>query len=441
MGKYKSKLFPIVFQALTSYPFIEKDFDALTTYQLLQAIVERINALIGVAIELDDRVEQTVRETLDEWLADGTLADIITDEVLKDLKRYYTPEDFGGVGDGLTDCSDAFDQACKAMANGDIKILFIPQENTYRLTQCIAIPAGCTLVGGGITSRIYFDDSNLPSGHYGVGITTGGDNVTISDLCIDHYQNGAYNVTGALTGALSVGTLEHAGIVTIPVADIARSNRSNIIINNIYMTHGRYCLQCDPSADYTIDNVYVNNILAPMGMVSIAPRSGGLRNIHYSNIRCDVLRVGNDSNYYGYDITVEHAYCTYLINRARGAHISDVLIDRSQLSGYEANHLMDIRSGNILENIRIIPGADTTYITILRGLDGNCFRFKDCDFTGVTKFSVNSGIGDASYPDPVYFESCVVSQTGESTNAIIGAAVMGSVTIPVLSGFQIWPSL
>lgn len=385
-------------------------------------------------------LKDNISDIMNEWLEDGTLADII-EEILQ-TKFYYVPEDFNAVGDGYTDCTQAFDDALKAMANGNIKILYIPQEKTYRINRSMAVPSGCMLIGGGKTSKIYFDDSNLPSGEYSCGITTGGSDIVIANLCIDQYQTGTYDFTTAYSGCLSVGTLQTAGMVTIPVSDISRANVKNVVISDIWMTHGRFLLQCDPSASYEIENVYVRNIYAPSGMVSMIPRAGKLRNCHYQNIRCDGLRVGNDSNSYGYNMSVSDAYCTYLFVRTRGASISNVLIDRNQPTGYTGvNHMMDIRSGNVLQNIQFIPSASTTQVTILRGADGHCFRFKDCDFPEVDKFCTVSGLPDGvSYPDPVYFESCTASQTGASTNSIVGAAVMGSVTIPTLSAFDIWPT-
>lgn len=385
-------------------------------------------------------LKDNISDIMNKWLEDGTLADVI--EEILNLKYYYIPEDFDAVGDGITDCTQAFDEALKAMANENIKILYIPQEKTYRINRSMAVPSGCMLIGGGRTSKIYFDDSNLPTGEYSCGITTGGSDVVIANLSIDQYQTGNYDFTTAYSGCLSVGTLQTAGMVTIPVSDIGRANTKNVIISDIWMEHGRYLLQCDPSPNYEIENVYVRNINAPSGMVSMIPRAGKLRNCHYQNIRCDGLRVGNDSNSYGYNMTVSDAYCTYLFVRTRGASISNVLIDRSQNTGYTGvNHMMDIRSGNVLQNIQYIPSSSTTQVTILRGADGHCFRFKDCDFPEVEKFCTVSGLPEGvSYPDPVYFDSCTASQTGASTNSITGASVMGNINIPVLASFEKFPS-
>lgn len=62
MKKQNKLIEPIVYNALTSYPFIEHDFDALTLYELISHLISKINETINL---------------YDEQLSDENLKDII----------------------------------------------------------------------------------------------------------------------------------------------------------------------------------------------------------------------------------------------------------------------------------------------------------------------------------------------------------------------------
>ena len=80
------RLLPLVYSALTSFPYIEKDFDALTQYELLQAIVKKINEIIPYVNDIAEGMEQTVTDLLNTWKEDGTLEDIIKDAYFSKVK-------------------------------------------------------------------------------------------------------------------------------------------------------------------------------------------------------------------------------------------------------------------------------------------------------------------------------------------------------------------
>lgn len=69
--------------------------DSLSYYELLNKVVWKINEMIGVIETVEGKVDDLynsnlrplVSEILSEWLEDGTLADIITDDVLDSLDR------------------------------------------------------------------------------------------------------------------------------------------------------------------------------------------------------------------------------------------------------------------------------------------------------------------------------------------------------------------
>lgn len=96
-----NKLTPFRFFCLTNFPFIEEDFDSLTTYELLCKIVEYLNKVINTTNSIGTQteeltnafnelksyvdnyftnldVQQEINNKLDEMAQDGTLQEIIT---------------------------------------------------------------------------------------------------------------------------------------------------------------------------------------------------------------------------------------------------------------------------------------------------------------------------------------------------------------------------
>lgn len=59
------ELTPFCYSALTSFPFIEKDFDALTEYELDQAIIRKINELIQA---YNDGFSEMIKELIDKLM-------------------------------------------------------------------------------------------------------------------------------------------------------------------------------------------------------------------------------------------------------------------------------------------------------------------------------------------------------------------------------------
>lgn len=94
--KYK-KLTPFKMQCLTNFPFIDEDFDALSNYGLLCKIVEYVNnistnnnLLIDNINDLNNwfnnlDVTDEINNKLDEMVADGTLENIINNELFSTL--------------------------------------------------------------------------------------------------------------------------------------------------------------------------------------------------------------------------------------------------------------------------------------------------------------------------------------------------------------------
>lgn len=78
---------PIVYEALSSFPFIEQDFDALTTYELTSMIIDRLNTVITKVNDFENP-EELIIEKINEMAEDGTLEQMVrelTDDAISDV--------------------------------------------------------------------------------------------------------------------------------------------------------------------------------------------------------------------------------------------------------------------------------------------------------------------------------------------------------------------
>lgn len=348
----KSIIEPLVYNALTSFPFIERDFDALTLYELLSTIIGKLNEAIGIIDDLDDDIEQKVTEKLNEWLEDGTLEQLINETIFNKLKIFYVPEDFGGVGDGETDCTDAFDKACKAMRDGNIKMLHIPANKTYLIKHTIAIPEGCTVFGSGSTSRIYFDETDT---HIGTGIGNGGSNVTIENLRVDQKSTGKVTYQ-AQPGAMGIGTRVACGAMLRPSTEYEKANMNNITYRNIW-SNGQYPLQTEPASDTVVEGVTCENIYAPIGLVSFISRQKRIKNLVYRNIVCDTLRLGGSDASEEIDEGVVDGFsCHHLRLQSAGTKVTNGIVDCSVAGNNDEISACTIRTHTIIDHVNMIGG-------------------------------------------------------------------------------------
>ena len=96
------KLTPFKMQVLQSFPFIDEDFDAITNYELLCKVVEYLNKTVDNVDLLNEKVEEfenyfnnldvqeEINNKLDEMAEDGTLADIINQDLLATINQNVT---------------------------------------------------------------------------------------------------------------------------------------------------------------------------------------------------------------------------------------------------------------------------------------------------------------------------------------------------------------
>lgn len=103
-----NKLTPFKFFCLTNFPFIEEDFDSLNTYELLCKVVEYLNKVIDTTNTMGTQTEELtnafnelksyvdnyftsldvqteINNKLNEMASDGTLAEIINQDIFNEL--------------------------------------------------------------------------------------------------------------------------------------------------------------------------------------------------------------------------------------------------------------------------------------------------------------------------------------------------------------------
>lgn len=403
--KNLKRLWPIVYDALTSYPFVGQDLDALTYYEMLRMIICRLNETIGVVNDLSDDIEETVKDILNEWLADGTLEEIISETVLGYMKVFYVPEEFGAKGDGLTDDSDAFDQACEAMASGDIKILFIPAK-TYVIGSTIAIPEGCTVIGTGPESVIYY--SELVT-NYAVGLTNAGNNVTIKNIRVEQEREIGTITWGSQTGCISFGTLdEHmAGKIDTPSGTWSRKNTHGLRAENIYSETAPYVLQVETpnSGDYSISDVTVRGVYAPQSLLSFMSKAGNgyIKDILYDDVIAYYIRADQGGNNV-INGKVSNFMCRGMMLSCPGLTAEHGTIDATDDVRYTYEYALLLKAGTKLKDTVITGGASSlVYAIACAGFSQGATVLEDVTASGFNKII---RAAENNMTNPFYMYNC-----------------------------------
>lgn len=398
--------------------------DSLSFQELLYKVTQKINEVIGVVNDLGGQIQSDVESILREWYDDGTLAEIINETIFNKLNQHilwYTPEDFGAVGDGLTDCTDAFDAACHAMAEGDIRILFIP-KGTYLIKYTIAIPEGCTLIGTGPESCIYYDETHTG---FGVAITNAGSDVTIANLRFEQARTGRVSF-GSQTGCIGISTLapEKLGKVTAPYD---RSENHHIRIINVYSDNSPYILQTEPASDGNgITDVYVEGVYAPKSLVSyLAGTNGGIKKLTYKNIFCDCIRLGNNTKQTK-DILLSDFYCKGLrVTDGNHAIVENGIVDCSGDTNNDSTNMCMLLPDTILKNVEFKGGNEQySYYLSCYGSEGQ-FIINGCKMSGAARFATQSVSGQACTM-PMMINDCDINWTEDHVPNVQGCVVNSS---------------
>ena len=131
--KKLNNLCPFKWFVLEIFPFIEADFDAITNYQLLCKVVEYLNKTIDKTNELGSQVEilvnwfnnldvqDEVDKKLDEMTEDGTLAEIINQEIFNNLNEeiQQNKADISAINSNITSIEEQINQTDKIIMFGD----------------------------------------------------------------------------------------------------------------------------------------------------------------------------------------------------------------------------------------------------------------------------------------------------------------------------------
>lgn len=166
-----------------------------------------------------------------EWtttVMDGAITKIkINDTFLKEIENgYVTPEQFGAVGDGVTDDTEAFSN----MLSSDIKLWFIPKK-TYLIKRTLNVD-GITICGASSNQSILLFDSSdglkyenniilsnirLRGNGTNTAISYDYRNIKLNNVSISNFRNAlaARNDHGVYTGYIHVDNSEFDNISNV----------------------------------------------------------------------------------------------------------------------------------------------------------------------------------------------------------------------------------
>lgn len=105
-------------------------------------IVKRLNEVIDNYNNFIDRgLQNELRTILNGWLTDGTMSELVQETAYQDLlkklnnRTSVSVKDFGAIGDGVTDDTNAIQQAIDEASLG-CKTVFVP-VGTYKITRSL----------------------------------------------------------------------------------------------------------------------------------------------------------------------------------------------------------------------------------------------------------------------------------------------------------------
>ena len=272
-------------QQLTNFPYIEKDFDALTDYELLCLVVKYLNDVISNQNEqnasitrmyqaflslqdyineqvgiLEDEwnnktqeletafnnlneyvqnyfanldVQDEIDHKLDEYLEDGTLENII-DKYLNTL--VIDVKNYGAKGDGETDDTTSIQNAINGATTNNIKTIIFP-TGSYVVTAPLTISQSNLILKGLSDAELKYVGDGTTGNIIEISGTDADDyveNITIDGLKIDgtnQLYKGGYSMD---TPAVTHTNPCYRGLVCISINYGKNIKISNNIINDVY---------------------------------------------------------------------------------------------------------------------------------------------------------------------------------------------------------------
>ena len=187
-------------------------------------------------------------------------------EEIKNVNIWVTPEDFGAVGDGVTDDYGAFIRAMAVLNASNNKILYIPPKK-YLVSDTIPIPSDVIIFGTGKKSEIYFDGTNP---EFGTTLMPAGDNIILYNLSVNYYEESTeYLKTGSQLGSVGITTRIYSPntrAINCPPGTV-----KHITLNSVYSINTSP-LQTEPGElPYYLEDIKYINCSAPNGSIRFSP--------------------------------------------------------------------------------------------------------------------------------------------------------------------------
>ena len=273
------------------------DVDGKTTQELLNQFFQKINAVIETTnasmslLEylIDAGLQKEIAQKLIEWIEDGTLKDIIDEDVLNEIhskidgavdtvekqrerienialqledsfeflkkKESYNIKFYGAIGDGVTDDTEAFKKALNAVDYTEYgRTIFVP-AGTYLISETLELKEGTSLCGEA-NSVIKFSANH-------VQIMLNGSDIEIKDLVFDGSDVTTTNVIKDNEDVLVYRTrIENVTFKNFTGAQISAVNLEEAkgvhILNCIFKDIKGEEVKCIKVGTYT-QNIFIKN--------------------------------------------------------------------------------------------------------------------------------------------------------------------------------------
>ena len=398
-----------------------EDLEQYTVLRLIHKLIGTTNELVDsnndIYEKLDyllkDGLSEEVAETLTQWLNDGTLSDIITEDVLAEINNrlskleqvmYVKPEWLDTWNDSLTDHTLVLKQAIQLAETLKVPVLLSSKE--YVITSPLEITRNVAIQGNGSSSIIKADYSRWKGTDYRSIIIRGGIAVFKSidgwnRIFKDFIVRGVGN-ENIVSTAIFIGTDDKIELITAVNNSLISSRIENVYVEN-YDT-GLYiqemwnsvidnfkCCYCRVGINIkgkSVNNVFQNCALTNFSTdhTSTKYKTFGIltdSGFHYTN--------GDEGRPEGFmfnNILIFGANCDINITRALQFTLSDSIIDGAieDCVYLEAPDFVKIEGCYLLSN-------GVSIVTIIGNPSGNQIIIKNNNIvssnTGAAGITVN----------------------------------------------------
>lgn len=228
---------------------------------------------------MNDGLTTDVATKLDDWLANGTINNIINTTGIVNVRN------FGWVGDGQTDDTTAIQNAINSLSNGGV--VLIPWTVTGTLVGSIKVPSNVTIMGYNtrLIAKLVYPTSggSYPSMIFeNADAVNGNQNINIKGIVLDgQYQNGLW-VQGT---NVEQGNIIHFKNVTGLKLDVEITNVRNNK-NTANKPDSSYTALVDQCSNVIINQPKLNNIINGEGLMIRHCQQITFKNIDFNNTQC-----------------------------------------------------------------------------------------------------------------------------------------------------------